>query len=403
MTPHAARAGSEVRETEKELLMKIYNAKIYTMNKDRQVIDLGWVETEDGIIKKVSSGQPESTAENDIDAGGACLYPGFIDAHTHLGLTTAGVGVEAEDFNEESEPCSPQLRIIDAVNPMDLSFEKARQAGITTVLISPGSMNPVAGDIIAVSTLGKRIDDMCLRRVGMKFAMGENPKMTYMNRDETPFTRMAIASIIREMLEKARQYAEAKDDPERDDPDFDSKCEALIPLLQRRIKAHFHCHRADDIFTALRISREFGLDPVLIHCTDGHLIAEELAKEGAPAIVGPILCDPCKPEMANITPANAGILSAAGIKTAICTDHSEIPIEYLPISVGIAMKAGLGYEQALESVTISAAEIAGISDIAGSIDEGKRADLVLFDGMPFEIMSDPRLVMIGGRVVKTSN
>lgn len=380
--------------------MKIYNAKIYTMNKDREVIENGCVEMTDGVITAVSAGQPDSISDGDIDAGGACLYPGFIDAHTHLGLTTAGVGVEAEDFNEESEPCSPQLRIIDAVNPMDSSFEKARQAGITTVLISPGSMNPVAGDIIAVTTLGRRIDDMCLRRVGMKFAMGENPKMTYMNRDETPFTRMAIASIIREMLEKARQYSEAKDDPERDDPDFDAKCEALIPLLDREIKAHFHCHRADDIFTALRISREFGLDPVLIHCTDGHLIADELAKENVPAVVGPVLCDPCKPEMANVTPANAGILAANGVKTAVCTDHSEIPIEYLPISVGIAMKAGLGFMQALESVTISAAEIAGIADIAGSIEVGKRADIVLFDGQPFEIMSDPKLVLIGGRAVK---
>ncbi|MBR1723721.1 MAG: amidohydrolase family protein, partial [Ruminococcus sp.] len=352
-------------------------------------------------IAAVREGEPESVSGGDIDAEGASLYPGFIDAHTHVGLTTAGVGVESEDFNEESEPCSPQLRIIDAINPMDLSFEKARLAGITTVVISPGSMNPVAGDIIAVSTLGKRIDSMCLRRVGIKFALGENPKMTYMNRDETPFTRMAIASIIREMLQKAKIYMETKDDPERDDPEFDIKCEALIPLLRRELKAHFLWHRADDIFTARRISREFGLDPVLIHCTDGHLIADELAAEGVPAVVGPVLCDPCKPEMANITPANAGILSAKGVKTAICTDHSEIPIEYLPISVGIAVKAGLTAQCALESVTVNAAEIAGISDIAGSIEPGKRADIVIFDCPPFEIMSEPKLTMIGGNIVRS--
>lgn len=382
--------------------MKIYNAKIYTMNSRREVIERGWIETDGELIKSLSAGEPESVSEGDIDARGMTLYPGFIDAHTHLGLTTAGVGVEAEDFNEESEPCSPQLRIIDAINPMDTSFQKAREAGVTAVLISPGSMNPIAGDIIAVTTSGRRIDSMCLRRAGIKFALGENPKMTYMNRDETPFTRMAIASIIREMLEKARQYMEAKDDPERDDPDYDIKCEALLPLLKGELKAHFHCHRADDIFTALRISREFGLEPVLIHCTDGHLIAEELAAEGVPAVVGPVLCDPCKPEMANVTPANAAVLTSAGIKTAICTDHSEIPIEYLPVSVGIAMKAGLTFEKALESVTVTAAEIAGISDITGSLEPGKRADMVLFSGMPFEIMSDTALVISGGRAVKNT-
>ena len=383
--------------------MKIYNVKIYTMDKDRSVIDHGWVEEKNGITVNVCEGDPETVTEGDIDGGGAALYPGFIDVHTHLGLTTNGVGVEAEDFNEESEPCSPQLRIIDAVNPFDTSFEKAVRAGVTTVLISPGSMNPIAGNIIAVTTKGRRIDSMLLRTVGMKFALGENPKMTYMNRDESPFTRMAIASIIREALAKAKRYMEDKEkaaaDEDADEPEQDMKSEALIPLLKREMKAHFHCHRADDIFTALRISREFGLDCVLIHCTDGHLIADELAAEGVPAVVGPVICDPCKPEMANITPENAAILSRSGVDTAVCTDHSEIPIEYLPLSVGIAMKHGLPFEKALEAVTIGAARIAGIDDITGSVEKGKRADYVLFADMPFEVMSSPEAVIIGGSMV----
>ncbi len=379
--------------------MVIYNAKIHTMNAAREVFS-GSVEIKDGIITAVNR-QPQRAVKADwIDAKGADLYPGFIDAHTHVGLTTNGVGVESEDFNEESEPCSPQLRITDAINPFDASFEKAAKAGITAVVISPGSMNPVSGSIAAVSTAGKRIDKMVLREVGMKFALGENPKMTYMNRDESPFTRMAIASMIREELAKAKRYMEDKEAAEEDElPELDMKHEAMIPLLKREIKAHFHCHRADDIFTALRISKEFGLDPVLVHCTDGHLIADELAEEHACAVVGPVITDPCKPEMANVTPANAGILAAHGIKTAICTDHSETPIEYLPLTAGICIKHGMTCGQALEAITINAAEIAGIADIAGSIEVGKRADLVLFEGSPFEVMSEPKLVMIGGKFI----
>ncbi len=382
--------------------MKIYNVKIFTMNKARSIIEKGWVEITEGKITAVCEGTPSSFEDVDIDGGGAALYPGFIDAHTHVGLTTNGVGIESEDFNEESEPCSAQLRVIDAINPFDESFEKARNAGITSVLISPGSMNPVAGDIVAVSTDGRRIDNMLLRRVGIKFALGENPKMTYMNRDETPCTRMAIAAMIREALLKAQRYMADKEaaESESDLPELDPKSEALIPLLRGELKAHFHCHRADDIFTALRISREFGLDYVLIHCTDGHLIAGELALENAAAVVGPIICDPCKPELANITPKNAGLLAQHGVKTAICTDHSETPIEYLPLTVGIAVKNGMTFMQALEAVTINAAEIGGIDDLAGSIEAGKRADMVMFEGSPFEVMSEPKLVMINGTLIK---
>ena len=379
--------------------MTIYNARIYTQDKDRRVIERGYVRFEKGLITEVGEGGPAASAE-DIDAGGKTLYPGFIDIHTHLGLTTNGVGAEGEDFNEESEPVSPQLHILDAINPFDVSFKKAIEAGVTAVLISPGSMNPVAGDICAVSTDGIRIDKMLLRRVGMKFSLGENPKMTYMNRDETPCTRMAIAAMIREALAKAKRYAadlkavEEGNDP----PELDLGSEALIPLLERRLKAHFHCHRADDIFTALRISKEFGLDPVLIHCTDGHLIAGELAEENVPAVVGPIMCDACKPELLNITPANAARLTAAGVPVAICTDHSEIPIEYLPISVGVCMKHGLSFKKALDAVTVTAAGIAGISDLTGSVEPGKRADLVMFDAPPFEVMSSPVMTVCGGNI-----
>lgn len=382
--------------------MIIYNAKIYTQDRARRVIENGFVRFENGLITEVGEGKPE-VSDSDIDAMGKTLYPGFIDIHTHLGLTTNGVGVEGEDFNEESTPVSPQLHIIDAINPFDVSFSKALEAGVTSVLVSPGSMNPVAGDICAVSTYGKRIDKMLIGKVGMKFSLGENPKMTYMNRDESPCTRMAIAAMIREALAKAKRYMEDKTAAEGEDgedmPDLDMESEALIPLLEGKLKAHFHCHRADDIFTAIRISKEFGLDCVLIHCTEGHLIADELAEENAPAVVGPIMCDACKPELANITPANAAMLSGAGVRVAVCTDHSEIPIEYLPISVGVCIKHGLPFEKALDAVTVTAAEIAGIADVTGSVEPGKRADLVLFSGYPFEVMSSPELTVCGGETI----
>lgn len=381
--------------------MIIYNARIYTQDKDRRVIEKGYVRFEDGIVTEVGEGIPADT-EGGTDAQGKTLYPGFIDIHTHLGLTTGGTGVEGEDFNEESEPNSAGLHILDGINPLDVSFGNALAAGITSVLVSPGSMNPVAGDICAVATDGRRIDKMLLRRVGIKFSLGENPKMTYMNRDESPCTRMAIAAMIRDALAKAKRYMEdvreAEESEDADMPDLDLGCEALIPLLEGKLKAHFHCHRADDIFTAVRIAKEFGLRYVLIHCTDGHLIADELAEEKADAVVGPIMCDACKPELANITPANAAKLAEAGVRVAVCTDHSEIPIEYLPISVGVCMKHGLPFEKALDAVTVTAAEIAGINDITGSIEVGKRADMVLFGGFPFEVMSSPALTVCGGKI-----
>ena len=377
----------------------IKNTRIITMDSSRRVIERGFIKWQDGVITEIGEG--ECGEADAYDAHGLTLYPGFVDAHTHLGLTTNGVGEESDDFNEESEPCTPHMHIIDGINPFDESFGEAIRAGITSVVVSPGSANAVAGDIALIHTYGKRVDNMLIRTVGVKFAMGENPKMTYMNKEQTPYTRLAIAALIREALSKARRYMEDKQKAEAEDedaPEYDAKNEALIPLLQRKVKAHFHCHRADDIFTAIRIAKEFDLDFVLIHCTDGHLIAGELAEENVPAVVGPIMCDACKPELVNITPANAARLTAAGVPVAICTDHSEIPIEYLPISVGVCMKHGLSFEKALDAVTVTAAEIAGISDLTGSVEPGKRADLVLFDAPPFEVMSSPVMTVCGGNI-----
>lgn len=383
--------------------MKIVNAKIYTCDENFTVIENGFVQITDAKITKIGAGASQNICEGDIDAGGKSLFPGFIDCHTHLGLTTGGVGFEGEDLNESVDACTPQLRMIDGINPLDYSFELARKAGVTAAVVSPGSANAVAGQIYAVKTEGRRIDKMSMGQVGIKFSLGENPKMTYNDRDETPVTRMAIAAVIREALYKAKRYGqdiEKAISEDGDMPEYDIKSEALLPLLKGRIKAHFHCHRADDIFTAIRIANEFSLDYTLVHCTDGYLIADELAGDRCSAVIGPVICDRCKPEMASLSPENAAVLAKSGVKVAVCTDHSEVPIEYLPLSVGICRKHGLSFNDAVLSVTRNAAEIAGISDRVGSIEVGKDADLVLFDGDPFEVMSAPELVMINGQRVQ---
>lgn len=379
--------------------MVIYNAKIYTMNDDDKIIENGYIEIQNGKITKVGEGRPKKDDSNMYDMKGANAFPGFIDAHTHMGLTTAGVGIEGEDLNEGYDPCTPQLRIIDGINPMDYSFELARKSGITTVFVSPGSTNPIAGQIYAVKTLGKRIDKMVIKPIGMKFAMGENPKLTYADNETSPCTRMAVASTIREELFKAQRYMQDTE-CEDDMPEYDIKSQSLIPLLKREIKAHFHCHRADDIFTAIRLAKEFDLDYTLVHCTDGYLIADELKDENVSCIVGPVICDRCKPEMANLSPKNAGILANSGIKTAVCTDHSEVPIEYLPISVGICIKNGMSFYDGLKSVTKVPAKIGGIFDRTGSLEVGKDADIVVFKGSPFEIMSAPEMVITNGKIVE---
>ncbi len=376
-------------------LMIIYNAKIYTMNDSDEIIENGFVEYENGKIVRVSEGRPDVINDEMMNADGMSLYPGFIDAHTHLGLFTGGVGIEGEDFNEDSDPVTPQLNVIDGINPMDSAFKDARKAGITAVAVSPGSSNAVCGSIIALKTVGKRIDNMSLGKVGMKISLGENPKMTYMDKDAAPVTRMAIASLIREALKKAEKYMT---DKENDDepPEYDAKCEALIPLLKREVRAHFHCHRADDIFTAIRIAKEFDLDYILIHCTEGHLISDELKKESASAVIGPIICDKSKPELANLTPKNCGLLNLAGVEVSICTDHSEVPIQYLPISAGIAVKNGLDFYEALKAVTKIPAKQLGLSDRIGSVQAGKDADFAMFNSNPFEVMSSPIKVIING-------
>lgn len=381
--------------------MYIYNVQINTM--ENRIIENGFVEIEDSKIVNVSEGNPLNTSENDINGQGKTLYPGFIDAHTHLGIIGDGVGFESDDCNEETDPVTPHLRTIDAINPFDKCFEEAYSSGITTVLSSPGSANAVCGQISAIKTYGRRIDDMLIKPVAIKFALGENPKTVYHDREETPNTRMATTALIRESLFKAQRYMQdlkkSQEDEDVDSPEYDAKCEAFIPLLEGKISAHFHCHRADDICTAIRISKEFGLDCVIVHATEGYKIADIISKEKVNCIVGPIICDRSKPEMKELNVKNPAIMSKAGNDIALCTDHPVIPVQYLFMSGAIAVKNGMERQKALEAMTITPARIAHIDDRVGSIKKGKDADLVLYDGDPLNVMSSPELVMIGGQIV----
>ena len=383
--------------------MKIYNVQIKTMDGGRTIPN-GWIEVENGKITAVESGTPENITESDINGKSGLLLPGFIDAHTHLGIIENGIDFEGDDCNEATDPFTPQMRTIDGINPFDRCFEEARKRGITSVVVAPGSANPCGGEIIAMKTMGRRADDMLIKTTGIKFALGENPKRTYNDRDEMPVTRMATAAVIREGLAKAVRYLDdvnvfESDRENHDMPEYDIKCEALIPLLKGEIAAHFHCHRADDMFTALRISKEFGLKAVIVHATEGYLIADILGTDkGIAAISGPVICDRCKPEMKGLDIKNTAELVRNGVKTSICTDHPVIPIQYLPASAAMAVKGGLDYESALEAITIKAAEIADIDKTTGSITVGKDADIQLYHGNPLDIANEPELVMIGGKI-----
>jgi len=317
-----------------------------------------------------------------------------------------GMGFEGADGNEAVDPVTPHLRAIDAINPRDICFKDALQAGITTVATGPGSANVIGGQFAVIKTYGDRIDDMMINDcLAMKVAFGENPKRVYNAQKKSPSTRMGTAGVLRENLFKAKLYVEKQNKTKENNdkiPDFDIKMEALAKVIKKEIPLKAHVHRADDILTALRIAKEFDIDITLDHCTEGHLIVDYL-KEGIQKgiILGPALSNRSKVELQNLTFETPGILSKAGLKVAIMTDHPVIPLQYLPVCAAIASREGMDEEEALKAITINAAEILNISARVGSLEIGKDADIVIYSGHPFDLRSKVEFVMVNGEIVKS--
>jgi imidazolonepropionase-like amidohydrolase len=391
-------------------MLLIKNARLLTMAGNEY--ENGYIAAQEGKITALGGDAAEAGrleaagCDEVIDAKGCCVLPGFIDAHCHVGMWEDGVGFEGDDGNEMTDPVTPQLRAIDAVYHADRAFTEALEAGITTAVTGPGSANVIGGQFAALKTYGRSVEEMILREpVAMKVAFGENPKTVYHEKRQSPMTRMATAAILRESLMKAREYKQMLDDYERDSenfdkPDYDMKLEALLRVLKGEIPLKAHAHRADDILTALRIAKEFNVKITIEHCTEGHLITDILLKEKVQAITGPILTDRAKIELKNQSTKTPGILSKAGIKTAIMTDHPCTPIQYLTLCAAIAVKEGMDEYEALKAITINAAEITGIADRVGSLEVGKDADIVIMDGFPLDLKSRVLYTIINGQVVK---
>lgn len=362
---------------------------------------------ENGKIKKIAP-ILEGKAVNEakvIDAMGVDIYPGFVDAHCHLGLDGYAVGFAGQDFNELGDPVTPQLSAVDAINPQDETFQMAREGGVTCVSTGPGSSNVIGGTFCVIKTYGKRIDDMIVKeKSAMKIAFGENPKNCY--KDKGVYSRMSVAAKLRETLKKTIIYdqklkaAGYPDDIDYDKlPAYDAKLEAMLAVIHGEMPLKAHAHRADDIYTAIRIAKEFQLDLRIDHTTDGALIADDLAKEGFPVAVGPSFGHATKYELKNKGFETPAILDEAGCQVSIITDSPVIEERYLPLCAGRAIYNGMNEFKALQAITINAAKHIGAADRVGSIEEGKDADFVLVKGTPFSVDTQILYTIIDGNVV----
>ena len=350
---------------------------------------------DDGKIAAVGMDLSAPGAEV-VDAGGRLVTPGCVESHCHVGCRDMNV----TDINEKSDPLTPHLQAIDSFNPQDEYVSDALRGGVTTVCTGPGSTNVVGGSFAAVKTYGVRVDKMIVKHpVAMKCAFGHNPKNAFGNSGKKmPYTRMAIAMLLRDLLTKAEAYRAEKD--AGNNPKYDAKMEAMLPVMRKEIPLKAHAHRADDILTSIRIAKEFGVKMTLDHCTEGHLIAEELVEEGYPALVGPSFGGKTKMELFNKTFETPGILHNAGMKVCVITDAPVVPIQYLPLCAGLAAAKGLPMEEAWKAITINPAEVMGIADRVGSLEPGKDADVVIWTADPLTTVgAEPFMTFVDGKLV----
>ncbi|MEN6635726.1 MAG: amidohydrolase [Clostridiaceae bacterium] len=382
------------------LLLK--NGNLHTMTQDAF---LGDILIENGKIAAIGASLSAEGAEV-VDLKGQFVLPGLIDAHCHIGMWEDGMGEEGADGNEMTDPITPELRAVDGLNPFDPCFKEAREAGVTTVVTGPGSANVIGGQFAALKTFGRSIEEMTLRDpIAMKAATGENPKGVYAEKKVAPTTRMAIASLFRSTMTDAVEYQKGMA-KEEDKPDRDIAMDALLPVINRELTVKIHAHRADDILTGLRLAKEFNLKVTIDHCTEGYLITDvlkdRLIEQGAGIIIGPLLSERSKIELKNLSFSAPRVLEEAGIPFAMMTDHPVIPIQFLPVQAGLAVREGLSEETALRSITRNAAEIVGISDRVGTLEVGKDADIAVYDGHPFDYRTHCVLTLINGKTVYQS-
>lgn len=383
-------------------MLVIKNARLLTMTENGSFV--GDIRIDGGKIAEIAQ-NVDTTGCDVFDAEGMYAMPGIIDAHSHIGMWEDGMGREGSDGNEATNPVTPEMRSIDGINPFDRCFKEAVACGVTTAVTGPGSANVVGGTFVAMKLYGRSMDEMILKfPVAMKAAFGENPKRVYGDK-ATPATRMAIAAILRKALAGALDYAKkienAKDDPSKM-PERDLGKEALLPVIRRELPLKIHCHRADDILTAIRIAKEFNVRFTLDHCTEGYLIPdllrETIEETGAGIIIGPLLTDRSKIELRNVSFSAPKALYDAGIDFAMMTDHPVIPEQYLPVCAALAVREGLPEDAALRSITINAARITGIDDRVGSLEVGKDADIAVFSGHPLDFRSRCVLCTVDGQV-----
>ena len=380
-------------------MLLIKNGHIMTMA-GREFANGSVLIGDDGKIIAVGEAveAPEGTLV--IDAQGRLVTPGCVEAHCHIGLDNEAVGWEGRDYNEIVEPVTPQMRAIDSIYPQDEAFPNAIRGGVTTACTGPGSANVIGGTFTVIKLVGNRVDNMIVKDpIAMKCAFGENPKRCYgQGSKKSPMTRMAVAALLRETLFKTRRYMEDK--AAGKNPPFDMKLEAMEPVLRGEIPLKCHAHRADDILTAIRVAKEFGVKMTMDHCTDGEVIADELAKEGFPAFVGPSLGGKSKIELQNKSFTTPGVLAKAGVKVSIITDAPVIPLQNLPMCAGLAANAGLPMEEAWKAITINPAESLGIADRVGSLEPGKDGDVVIWTADPLTtIGGEAYITVVDGKVV----